>query len=1252
MGKLILKKSLYLADSHLDAGAFSERLTLKTKIQSTSVQRLAIIQIVLFSLLSTNLLLAQEICTDGIDNDGDGFIDYFDDDCACDELLFNAQCEEGCEIYSDPSDSIRMRLKWSSGVINYGDDMQAHRPNLTVDGYGSEIYVGGEALINGTETNGIITINSTDGAFKNFHAGDNTTSMKWAHITIGDVDHDMNVDFFRANSDLGLSRYSNDGTEIWRYDSALSRPRYPKLGDIDQDGVAEVYVGSRILNAVTGELLFSRTGSSGCNPQTSLGSCITVSSIMGDFTASDGLELACGDIVYEFDTWSASGLNTPNTIQAPAPVLDGITGFADVNNDGKNDVIVVRSNLDQGAVWVWNADDEVIIATGPSGENGGRPLVTDLDNNCLADIIVVFRNELVIYEYDGSPDLLVKRRIPIADNSGYTGCTAFDLNQDGILEIIHRDQETLRIIDGVTLDVIDSYQIYSVTGFESPIVADINGDGQAEILTSGYTNLSSPDSVKVFCFESANKPWAPARRVWNQTGYHVTNVNDDLTIPRYQQNSAAFFDTDSCLIETCPQVYNNFGMQAAYRTQQGCLVYPNKPDLTLSIIDFSCEGDSTIYCLDIEQLSDIELATDCISFAWYFDSLHVNALQDTFTFCFDRDGSGRLILDSIKIKIPTFTNGYHQIYFTVNDVGILPGDWNYESTNILECDYANNVDSIEFVDIACLSPYTRVLDDSCTYTVSLDTTLVWEGCSTPFTLAILYDSLGTWVPYDGTTLTSAGIYRLEVTADSGGTCWTTVTIVDPFAPPAVDLGPDIIRCTSEPIVLTAPSGPYDYVWSDFSTDSTFTTADDGQYIVEVIGQCGASSSDTIIISTDTANQVSIISPTTFCLGAELSLNIDMTVDSLDWYIDDELVCADCLSLDVVADHSYSVAVLTWLGDCFSADTISLVPIPPLLDTLQFQICEGDSIMLGDKWIFSDLDTSIIYQAANGCDSTIQYDVTFADFAFQDTMIAICEGDSMLISGTWYTAPVTIMDTMLTASCPLITTTILSTITSDTTSSSEFLCLGDTFWLGESPITSAGTYLANFTNAQGCDSLNIYTIAFAEYPMLDLPTDTLVPQGTFLNYNISLPPGGSIIEVNRSSFGEIFVDDGTFEIFATEEHETITIQLVADGCEYSYSFQISTVDERCFGDIPNIFSPNGDNINDTWSLDLTDCPANDIKIYDRWGNLVAHMLNDSQPSWDGKFNDQHVADGVYVYVISYTDSSGTAQVLAGDITVLK
>ena len=109
----------------------------------------------------------------------------------------------------------------------------------------------------------------------------------------------------------------------------------------------------------------------------------------------------------------------------------------------------------------------------------------------------------------------------------------------------------LYIIDGTDGSTFNSQPCISRTNREYPIVADVDADGSTEIcVTCGFddalaqtnfltTSYSRYSHVRVF--ESAAEPWVPARRVWNQHGYFVVNVNDDLTIPEHSNFTAKHF---------------------------------------------------------------------------------------------------------------------------------------------------------------------------------------------------------------------------------------------------------------------------------------------------------------------------------------------------------------------------------------------------------------------------------------------------------------------------------------------------------------------------------------------------------------------------------------------------------------------------------------------------------------------------------------------------------------------------------------
>ena len=122
--------------------------------------------------------------------------------------------------------------------------------------------------------------------------------------------------------------------------------------------------------------------------------------------------------------------------------------------------------------------------------------------------------------------------------------------------------------------------------------------------------------------------------------------------------------------------------------------------------------------------------------------------------------------------------------------------------------------------------------------------------------------------------------------------------------------------------------------------------------------------------------------------------------------------------------------------------------------------------------------------------------------------------------------------------------------------------------------------------------------------------------------------------------------------------TITLEAYDErGCVEIRSITFLVVRERDVY-IPNIFSPNGDNINDFFTL-FTDADLEEIsimEIYTRWGDLVFRkehfQPNDPQAGWDGTFNGDPLNPGVYVYRIEIIYGDGLEDQLAGDVTLLR
>lgn len=125
---------------------------------------------------------------------------------------------------------------------------------------------------------------------------------------------------------------------------------------------------------------------------------------------------------------------------------------------------------------------------------------------------------------------------------------------------------------------------------------------------------------------------------------------------------------------------------------------------------------------------------------------------------------------------------------------------------------------------------------------------------------------------------------------------------------------------------------------------------------------------------------------------------------------------------------------------------------------------------------------------------------------------------------------------------------------------------------------------------------------------------------------------------------------TYEItFRAQDNTNCDTTLVT---EAAYSVQIND----CGIKMPNVFTPNGDGINDGFGPAVEESVAR-YKMYisDRWGNRV--FATESSQRWNGTVNGGNdAAEGVYFYVIEYIFESGNGPLLqdqqTGQVTLLR
>lgn len=87
-------------------------------------------------------------------------------------------------------------------------------------------------------------------------------------------------------------------------------------------------------------------------------------------------------------------------------------------------------------------------------------------------------------------------------------------------------------------------------------------------------------------------------------------------------------------------------------------------------------------------------------------------------------------------------------------------------------------------------------------------------------------------------------------------------------------------------------------------------------------------------------------------------------------------------------------------------------------------------------------------------------------------------------------------------------------------------------------------------------------------------------------------------------------------------------------------------------VPNLFTPNGDRVNDVVKLQFTGAVERaEFAVFDRWGNTVFYST-DENIGWDGRFRGAEMNTGVYVYFYRVRFTSGFVAKGKGDITLLR
>ena len=138
----------------------------------------------------------------------------------------------------------------------------------------------------------------------------------------------------------------------------------------------------------------------------------------------------------------------------------------------------------------------------------------------------------------------------------------------------------------------------------------------------------------------------------------------------------------------------------------------------------------------------------------------------------------------------------------------------------------------------------------------------------------------------------------------------------------------------------------------------------------------------------------------------------------------------------------------------------------------------------------------------------------------------------------------------------------------------------------------------------------------------------------------IPYQGSTIKVdwNDYSIGQHFI-----EVFFVSDSgcnsEPVSIIVDVLECPLPYVW------------IPNSFTPNSDNDNDTWFPIVKNISFLEVRIFNRWGEEI-FFSNDVNSSWNGYYSNQLCQNGVYVYLVNWKTIEGRSYAKTGHIVLIR
>ncbi len=475
-----------------------------------------------------------------------------------------------------------------------------------------------------------------------------------------------------------------------------------------------------------------------------------------------------------------------------------------------------------------------------------------------------------------------------------------------------------------------------------------------------------------------------------------------------------------------------------------------------------------------------------------------------------------------------------------------------------------------------------------------------------------------------------------------GSCGDTASVsITVHAAPVVNLGSNTAICDGDILTLDAGAGFSNYQWNPAGASQTYDVTVGGTYSVTVTDSNGCSGSDDIVVTVQTAYDATITSADEYCVNGSAVILTSVDAGGLWWGngITNPGTGAFNPATAGVGTHTIYYGIAGSCGDTASID-ITVHPAPVVNLGPNQTICNGDTIVLdaGAGYTSYNWSTTATTQTIN-ISSAGTYSVTVTD---NNT----CSG----------TGSVTIdvtnqLDATITPAGPFCA--------NDAAVNLQAIDGGGT-WSGTGITNSAtgtfnpstagpGNHIITYTISGNCGDTDTETIIVNEVPQYTvIHEDELCIGSNDGSITLTISGGQSPYSVNWSN--------GSTETSLTNlSPGTYTFTITDDNnCGQSGDVIILSSFEECNAPhvfVPNIFSPNGDGINDVLFVLGEGISTLEFVVFSRWGEKLFESSSQSN-GWDGTYKNKPLDPGVYVFYLDVTYTNGDKETIHGDVTLVR